>query len=148
MTTATEVIGPMVRMCDNPRCGSEGGPVGCSQAGPGSLMGMSVQLDPSRDDESVCARLSMELSLQYATDSHMVRRMIPDGCEFTAHRAPPQVDFETKARGYVAWMAFCARMEQDRDEVLAGSPEWDWDAVHERYKRMQAMRATRGLPPA
>lgn len=138
MTTATEVIGPVVRMCDNPQCGSESSPSGCGQMYPDSLMGLSIPLSPSRDDASVCARLSLELSLTYATDSSGVRRAIPDGCGFTAHKAPAWVEFESKASGNVAWSACYSGPARDLDEALAGSPEWDWDAVHERYKRMQA----------
>lgn len=140
MTTATEVTGPVVRMCGNPQCGSEDSATGCSQASPGWLMGMSMAINPEAglDDDALRAFFSRELSLTYATDSSGVRRQIPDGCEFTLHKTPPWVEFETKALGHVAWGAYYSGPARDRDEALAGSPEWDWDTVHERYKQMQA----------
>jgi hypothetical protein len=142
MTTATEVIGPAVRMCGNPQCGSEEGETGCSQACPPWLMGMSMGINPETDpgDDVLCAFFGRELSLTYATDSGGVRRVIPDGCEFTLHKMPPHVEFESKAAGHVAWSAWYSGPASDLDEALAGSPEWDWDAVHERYKRMAARR--------
>lgn len=140
MAAATEVTGPVVRMCGNSRCGSEESETGCSQARLPWLMGMSMGIGPETDDDALRAFFGRELSLMYATDSGGVRRVIPDGCEFTLHKMPPQAEFETKALGHVAWSAWYSGAARDLDEALAGSPEWDWDAVHERYKRMAARR--------
>ena len=109
-------------------------------------MGMSIGITPEAglDDDALCAFFGRELSLTYALDGGGVQRMIPDGCEFTLHRAPAWVEFEGKARGLVAWGAYYSGPARDRDAALAGSPEWDWDVVHERYKRMQA----RAVPSA
>ena len=138
MTTATEIIGPVVRMCGNPLCGSEDSETGCSQACPPWLMGMSMAINPDLDDGALCPFFSRELSLTYATDGGGMRRVIPDGCEFTLHKMPPQAEFEGRELGRVAWSAWYSGPARDLDEALAGSPEWDWDAVHERYKRMRA----------
>lgn len=140
MATATEVTGPVVRMCGNPQCGSGDRLGGCRRIAPDCLMGMSMGISPEgrRDEDGLCAFFSRELSLTYATDSAKVRRVIPDGCEFTLHKAPAWFDFETKALGHVAYSAVYSGPARDRDEALAGSPEWDWDTVHARYKRMQA----------
>ena len=140
---AAETLGPVVRVCDNPQCGSEDSESGCSRVGPDVLMGMSMGVTPApRENDILCAFFSRELSITYATDSHGVRRVIPDGCEFTLHKAPARVEFEGKDRGYVAWGAYYSGPAHDLDEALTGSLEWDWDTVHERYKRM------RGAPDA
>ena len=147
---AHEVLGPVVRMCDNPQCGSEDGPFGgCGRINPDAPMALSIPLSPDRDDDSVRARLSLELSLQYASDSGGMRRVIPDGCEFTAHKTPSQwMTAEVTENGLTAYTAVYSGPARDPDEALAGSPEYDWDTVHERYKQMQAARKSVGLPPA
>lgn len=130
MATATEVIGPVVRMCGNPRCG---GWNACDRIRLDAPLGVMKEIDPvaGLDDDRVCVLLREDLALDYASDSAGVHRMVPDGCEFTVHKgAAPD--------GKLHYTAAYSGPARDPDEVLAGMPEWDWDMVHERFERMRA----------
>ena len=135
MAAATGVIGPVVRMCDDPGCG---GMFKCERANP--LMGLSenVPLHSDLSDEDVCALLRQEISLNPASDDAGVQRMVPDGCEFVVHKV------DTDGLGYgMTYAAVYSGPARNRDEALAGSPEWDHGAAVERLKRMR----TGGVAP-
>ena len=131
MTIVTEVIGPVVRMCGNPQCG--GWWDSCDRIRRDAPMGTTTEIDLAKAlaDDIVCRIIRDDLSLDYASDSAGIRRAVPDGCEFTVHKS-------TALEGKLRYTAIYSGPAHDADEVLAGSPEWDWDAVHERFKRMRA----------
>lgn len=130
MTAATEVIGPVVRLCDNPQCG---GWDACDRIRLDAPMGVIREIDAAKApaDGTVCRIIRDDLSLDYASDSAGVHRTVPDGCEFTVHKGPGP-------DGKLCYTAVYSGPARDADEVLAGSPEWEWGAVHERFKRMRA----------
>jgi hypothetical protein len=130
---AAGVLGPVVRMCDNPRCE---GVNRCDRVRPGALFGLADAFDPVTGipDDAICAHLRQELSLSPASDSAGVQRMVPDGCEFTVHKTPPWLD----AGGRLRYDAIYSGPASDRDEALAGVPEWDHEVAVKRLKRMHA----------
>lgn len=128
----TGMIGPVVKMCDEPDCG---GINGCERIRRDVGLGLSDHISPpagvSADDLAV-AVFQQELTLNYATDSNGVKRMIPDGCEFTVHKSPDV--YHVLGPLYAAVYSGTAIT---RDEVLADAPEWNMDEAMTRRRRMQ-----------
>ena len=131
VTTATEAIGPVVRMFGNPQCG---GLNACDRIRRDAFMGLTEVLDPAMGvpDDAVCALLCQALAFNYAADSAGVQRMIPDGCEFTVHKNA-RADWDGRLR----YTAVYSGTAPDKDAALGG-PEWGGDAAAERVKRMRA----------
>ena len=136
--TAT-AIGPVVRMCDDPDCG---------RACPSSArdraritdrtLGISHVIPPELADrfmgdmdKAVCRILTQDLALNYAPDSHGVKRMIPDGCEFTIHK-----DVAIIPGGQDYYAAIYSGAATSIDGILDGAPLYDPDVAAERLTRM------------
>ena len=120
------LIGPVLRMCSNSDCG---GLNTCDAIRLDAPIGVTKEIDPAKwpGDEDVLTAFRDDIALDCASDSAGVRRMIPDGCEFIVH----------KGRGTDGTVRYTAIYSGPDPDPLAGTPEWDWDVVHDRFKRMR-----------
>lgn len=147
--TAT-VIGPVVRMCEDPGChGAMACPsdardraritdrtVGVCEVAGFRTTAMERHLGVL--DGLMRFKLARQLARNYAPDSHGIRRMIPDGCEFTVHKGnqgipPEMLAGHEDGEWYVAVYSGPATCI---DGILEDAPQYDEEAAAERERRM------------
>lgn len=130
MATATEVTGPVVRMCGirPPHHYSE-----CPQVRMQVGLGISVKIHPEAEisDEEACTLLAQELAAGFGKDTSGTMHMIPDGCEFTVHK-------NIEPGGGLFYIGIYSGDAVDRDSVLASAPLYQPAVAMERVKRMIA----------
>jgi len=121
MTAATGVIGPVVRMCDNPDCG---GLNACDRIRPETFIGFTAWLEPGlMTEDTLLAYFTQELLFTCASNSRKVEHLIPDGMEFTVHKGAAGLPGVSRKDGLEAFTVLYSGDAATLDEALEGSPE-------------------------
>ena len=126
-------LGPVVRMCEDTECqGWNACPA--ARRDQERVIDRTLGLTDFREaagsisDEGMCVWLAREIARNYSTDSHGVKRMIPDGCEFRVHKfsgAALARWYPQAPTGGVAYVAIYSGAATCIDDILGDAPEYD-----------------------
>ena len=94
------------------------------------LAGISLS-PPSTDEPYLLRVFTQELAISCCSDDQGVRHPVPEGSEFTIHRAADDT-------GKPMFVAVYDGPAGTKDEWLAGQPEWRDEMVQERLALLQA----------
>ena len=142
MEAATEIIGPVVRMCDDPDCG---GLNACDRIAPSQpIMAITVWVEPGRfPDEALLELLVHDLILACCSDSSGAMHMIPDRTEFTVHKGDRGIEEQRRVPGRDAATAVYSGPARHKDDIVADAPLASFEDSSFAYRLQQARNAGR-----
>lgn len=151
--TATAVVGPVLRMCDNPECGGEGA---CDRIPDRPTLYFTATMrrkpgmtnaDIAEDARWVISRTlahcpAESVASPFADYDLASARFIPDGAEFTVHngnQGPSRTRWPDRVVDYTAVYSG----ELPLDDLLAAAPPWDAEKAKAREDLMERAEGRR-----